>query len=230
MNSKCRWCGDDPADCTLNECPESFHMNLPTPHQIAAIYDGIERLGLTTDLQGWNSDLPIFEKLIEKTDPAVIVEIGSWKGRSAVHMALSSNATIFCVDFWQNPCLHSDLSPLPQVPWGARPDAYQLFLHNVKAHHCHDQIIPVRAESSKGAELLTAWGIVADLVYVDGGHDANTCFNDMVRYWPLLRAGGIMFGDDYPEPGVTQAVQTFSQLYNVSFTHDDHHWVLEAKK
>lgn len=212
-------------------------MNLPTPQQIAAIYDGIERLGLTTDLQGWNSDLPIFGKLIAETSADTIIEIGSWKGRSAVHMCHCVDASplrrdyrIFCVDFWQNPCLHSDLSPLPQVPWDARPDAYQLFLHNVKAYGCHGQVIPVRAESSKGAELLTAWGIVADLIYVDGGHDANTCFNDMVRYWPLLRAGGIMFGDDYPEPGVTQAVKSFSQIYGVSFTHDEHHWVLEAKK
>lgn len=36
----------------------------PTAAQIAAIYDGVERLPLHQDLQGWNSTTPIFERLI----------------------------------------------------------------------------------------------------------------------------------------------------------------------
>jgi hypothetical protein len=42
---------------------------------------------LTLDLQGWASTHPIFEKTIETLRPELIVEVGTWKGASAVHMA-----------------------------------------------------------------------------------------------------------------------------------------------
>ena len=39
------------------------------------------------DLQGWGSNHPIFAQIIAKIRPALIIEVGTWKGASAVHMA-----------------------------------------------------------------------------------------------------------------------------------------------
>lgn len=207
-------------------------MNRPTADQIRAIYQNLTPV--TPDLQGWHHDEPIFAELVAKVRPTTIVEIGSWKGASAVRMlnecrARGLDPLIFCVDFWQNPCLHTkEGGPLPVLQNPG--DAYHLFCSNMRWEEAVENVIPVRMFSAGAAELLSAWGVVADLIYVDGGHDANTCFNDIVRYWPLLRKGGIMFGDDYTEePGVAKAVQTFCQLNGLTFTHTYYHWTLEAK-
>ena len=55
------------------------------------------------DLQGWGSVDKVFEYLLPKIKPNLIIEIGSWKGRSAIHMAqltkkYNSPAEILCID------------------------------------------------------------------------------------------------------------------------------------
>ena len=39
------------------------------------------------DLHGWMANIEIFENLITKQKPSVIIEVGTWKGRSAITMA-----------------------------------------------------------------------------------------------------------------------------------------------
>ena len=38
-----------------------------------------------------------------------------------------------------------------------------------------------------------------DFVYVDAGHDRRSVLGDLARWWPKLRAGGVMAGHDYTE-------------------------------
>ena len=54
--------------------------------RLAEMYDGaILRSDL--DLQGWGSTHPVFEHVVSEYRPTSIVEVGSWKGASASHMA-----------------------------------------------------------------------------------------------------------------------------------------------
>jgi cephalosporin hydroxylase len=57
-------------------------------------------------LHGWFSDAPVFEEVISKVRPDLIIEVGSWLGASAIHMAglLKKHgldeSKIVCVDTW----------------------------------------------------------------------------------------------------------------------------------
>ncbi len=42
---------------------------------------------------------------------------------------------------------------------------------------------------------LGAWKF--DLIYIDGGHSYEVVKSDIENYWPLLRSGGILCGDDF---------------------------------
>ena len=60
---------------------------------------------LAPDLQGWDSQNPILRKTIAEIRPRLIVEVGTWKGASAIHMGaicreLQLDAEIVCVDTW----------------------------------------------------------------------------------------------------------------------------------
>ena len=49
----------------------------------------------------------------------------------------------------------------------------------------------------------------ADLVFIDGDHRYEPCKQDIKRYRPLVRKGGILAGHDYNHrtwPGVARAV------------------------
>lgn len=204
----------------------------PTHDEIRSIYFDIGEIpGIKEDLQGWNSTAPIFARLIEKVRPKVIIEIGGWKGASTVHMVKTSQdlgleTTIFTVDFWQDPILHTADSRIPKS-WAGEISAYQQFLYNVWANMCDGQVIPIRTWSPHAAPLLDAWGAKADLIYVDGDHTYEGCLRDLALYWPLLARGGVMFGDDIMEPGVRKAVTQF--FTGLKMTHDDHHWEIEPK-
>lgn len=205
----------------------------PTKDQILSIYRGITSIELREDLQGWNSDTPIFERLLTETQAKTVVEIGSWKGASVVHMAnvakrLGLDTVFYCVDFWQDPILQTKDSPIP-TPWYQAPSAYQQFLYNVAVNGHSDCVIPVRTYSPHAPDFLRAWGVVPDLVYVDAGHTYEACLGDMIGFWPLLRHGGIMFGDDHCLPGVEQAVRRFTQLYHNTYSLEGYQWRLSAK-
>ena len=39
---------------------------------------------LPEDSHGWNGNNSIFESLIEECKPSIIIEVGTWKGQSAI--------------------------------------------------------------------------------------------------------------------------------------------------
>lgn len=174
------------------------------------------------DLQGWGSDDPIFGQVIERVRPSLIVEVGSWKGRSAVNMArlcerLNLQTTLICVDTWlgslENYAKHTDVNRGLHEALkfeAGYPTLHRQFMSNILHAGLRERIIPLPVTSTIAARLLAEKAVQADLVYLDASHDYEDCSRDLENYWPLVREGGILFGDDYIFwPGVTQAVDQF---------------------
>lgn len=196
----------------------------------SSIYDGVELLGLKTDLRGWHSDHPIFKRLIDETKPSVIFEVGSWKGASAIHMAELCDAKIYCIDTWLGGIDHllseheNDYIP----KFHGYPQMYFQFLHNVKAYGKQHKIIPIPQTSTNGWKLLVSHGIRPDLVYIDGSHEEVDVSADLHAYWPLTTK--VMFGDDIGFPGVFRSVNNFLKckpagLINAECV-DNNFWVM----
>lgn len=166
------------------------------------------------DMQGWGSNAPIFGELIAETRPRLIIEVGTWKGASALHMAsICSNiplpTQILCVDTWLGAyefigAISSERDLQRSYGW---PHVYYQFLANVMYEAQMDRIIPFPQTSLIAARYLWHHQVRADLIYIDGSHDADDVAADIRAYWPLLRRGGVLFGDDYESwPDVRLAV------------------------
>jgi hypothetical protein len=180
-------------------------------------YSALDLNGLSLDLQGWGHDRPIFPRVMEEVRPEVVIEVGTWKGASTVRMhglarALGLNTHFICVDTWLGSSEHwlgaKDRSRLRLR--GGYPDLYRQFIFNLIASNATD-VFPLPMASLAAAQVLSQLGVQADLIYVDAGHDEREVFADLSSYFPLLRAGGVIFGDDYtPDwPGLVRAVDTF---------------------
>lgn len=186
---------------------------IPTPDIRLKLYEGALNLSRTVDIRGWHYDEPIFAELIDEVRPKVYVEVGCYLGASMIRVnKLASLAGLdllsYGVDFWEIDVL------------------YRQFLTNVAMCGYSEQVIPVKGYSVRAAQALQEAGVVADLIYIDAGHDRESCLNDMLAYWPLLREGGVMFGDDYTEErGVHEAVNDFGR----KFSHSYYHWRLDPK-
>jgi hypothetical protein len=181
-----------------------------------------EKLGLRLDLQGWNSKAPIFAELLAEIRPQVIIEVGTWKGASAIHMARTAKSIgldckIICVDTWLGSLEFWDRANNPAFAdfdrYGALklrhgfPNVYYQFLANVVICEVQDYIVPFPQTSQIAAEFFKMKDLKANLIYLDGSHEEKFVVQDIIDYLPLRAEGGIIFGDDFDAwEGVRSAV------------------------
>jgi predicted O-methyltransferase YrrM len=118
--------------------------------------------------------------------PATIVEVGSYEGSSAwwimSNLLKSPESRLYCIDAW--------------VGEGG-PERYELFLRNIDELPNRSQIDVTRDWSHLALRQLIARGVRADVLYIDGGHEAPTVLRDLVTGWDLLKPGGLLICDDY---------------------------------
>lgn len=122
----------------------------------------------------------------DPTQPKVIVEVGSYEGSSTWwimnHLLTGPEGRLYCIDAWA----------------GEGGEArYQLFLRNIAELPDPGRIEVVRDWSQNALRALIARGVRADVLYVDGGHDAPTVLRDLVTGFDLLKPGGLLICDDY---------------------------------
>jgi len=160
---------------------------------------------------------PIFEKLIAQIKPQIIYEIGTYKGKSALHMANLTkkynipNVRLVCIDTWLGSAEHGHADKDLKKVHGY-PTIYYQFLANTVYTNNQDIIVPIPIDSISYYRVLKENQMYADLIFVDGGHFYESVSTDIRLYWEVLKPGGIMFGDDYcPKawPDVVQAVHEF---------------------
>lgn len=200
-------------------------------------YDGFDHEAYPNDLAGWGSDSEAFEKLVVSAqDPKLIIEVGTWKGGSAMTMANAlqkhnKSATILCIDtwlgaleFWQN---HQDPDRYGSLKLkNGYPSVYYQFLANVCYAGHQGRIVPFPQTSATAALFLRTHGIQSELIYIDGSHEEEDVYQDLLDYWPLLTTGGTIFGDDYTWDGVRLAVTRFAKEQRLAITFEADKWLL----
>ena len=200
--------------------PTEIFNDLMSRIHLISPYERFDDADYDTDLQGWGSTSPVFKSLIGEVRPSLIIEVGTWKGASAITMAGALKAhgiasAIICVDTWLGTF---DAWEMPEIRESLAlkhgyPTLYYQFLANVVKTGYSNIVIPLPSPSAVAFRWFRKVGVVADLIYIDADHDAESVYNDIRKYWQLLSPSGVLFGDDYlPEwPGVVRAVDVFSQ-------------------
>lgn len=147
--------------------------------QLSSPYSGFEAEGIALDLQEWGSEHPYFQALVDAVRPKQIIEVGTWKGASAINLArhalaLEPEVTVLCVDTWlgSNEVLWSDpvLRPLLKLRHGY-PTVYHQFVANIIHEKLTETIFLQPMTSHSAAALLQKFAVQADLVYIGAGHD-----------------------------------------------------------
>lgn len=209
---------------------------LPAPlATVAELTEGATMRAYPLDLGGWGSHERIFQELLSTRRPQLIIEVGSWKGASAIHMAricttLDLACPIICVDTWLG-ALEFWTDPGDSERYGSLrrtmgyPGVYYQFISNVIGTGHQERIVPFPQTSLIAARWLAHHRIQADLIYIDASHDEADVLADIRAYWPLVRPGGVLFGDDWGvfDGAITRAVEAFERPFRVV---DGRHWVI----
>lgn len=184
-------------------------------------------LPMDKDVTGWNYSSDIFKELIDKVNPQIIIEVGTWKGASAINMAKLSKAhTIYCVDTWLGAeefyTTHSHTQERDLMLQYGYPQIYYQFLSNIIHEGVSERIVPIANTSDIGFKIFKHKGIKADLIYIDGSHEYHNVKRDIENYIQLLNPGGIIFGDDFGWSDVSNAVKDTLKDFNVI---EDNYWI-----
>jgi predicted O-methyltransferase YrrM len=157
-----------------------------------------------TDLQGWHSQHPYLTRAIAEGKPAIVVEVGVWKGASVVTMAKEiqrqkMDAVVIAIDTWLGSSEHylwEKFIPDLDFEFGY-PRLYHKFAANICNEGLQDCVVPLPLDSINGFQLLKEKGIRPDVLHIDAGHDYMSVMGDLKAWWPQLTPGGVLIGDDY---------------------------------
>ena len=181
---------------------------------------------------GWGGRAHVFGNLVRTLKPKVIVEVGSWKGQSAITMAeacreIGLDSAIICVDTWLGSIEHILHHPKELRRCNGYPTMYFQFLSNVIHRGMQEWIVPFPATSCAAAAILDQMNIRANLIYIDASHQYEDVLLDLKKYSDLLAKGGIMFGHDYDLKPVQRALKSFRKSKNFECEAVGNFWMLK---
>lgn len=144
------------------------------------------------DIDGWMTPPELQFLYQESSKYESVVEIGSFKGRSA-HALLSGLAKkVTCIDTWNY---------FKDGVWSDN-NIYQEFLDNVKKISNNGRLQIIRDLSVNASKQFDDKSI--DMVFIDAGHSVEDVRSDIEAWFP--KAKKIICGHDYNWPGVQEAV------------------------
>lgn len=147
-----------------------------------------------TDLPPWDGiGLPDNEAAIlaERAADRLVLEVGSWLGRSTIAMARTAKLVV-AVDPHVGPPVRSE-----------GPTCNE-FLANLRAHGVSEKVAPFVAPFSQVAGLLRS---EFEMAFIDGAHDGISVLRDGRLAYMLMRLGSpLVFHDYETHTAVTAAV------------------------
>jgi hypothetical protein len=172
-------------------------------------YDSSNALRRVSDVSGGEIYL-VFEDIINNVQPSLILEIGTWKGKSAIHMTnlakkYCEDVITICVDTWLGSDMVHQFAYKDDKTWGMQgmynrgyPTVYFQFLSNVINAGLQDNIIPFPNTTYVAGQWFAQQPqLRPDVIYIDACHGEDECYLDLKYFWPILQPGGVMFGDDF---------------------------------
>jgi len=152
--------------------------------------------------EDWFDFQEIYKRMVQRYDNAHFVEVGSWKGRSSVFMAVEiinsgRNIRFDCVDTWEGSVEHITISDV------INKKLYATFMANIQP--VKNIINPIRLKSVDASKCYTNGSL--DFVFIDASHEYRDIKNDILCWMPKVKKGGVFAGHDVYAPGVSTALQ-----------------------
>lgn len=181
------------------------------------------------ELEGWFKFRPAFDHILAALPrtPSTFVEIGLWYGRSTAYLGVEivnsqKPVTLLAVDHFKGQ---------PEII-GRRAalvaDSETAFRRNIApvADALGDRFRLLVSDSVQAAAAVPDDSV--EVVWLDAAHHYEGVRAEIDAWWPKLRAGGFMGGDDFVKcEGVQQAV--IERFGPAASTPAKHYWLVRRR-
>lgn len=140
------------------------------------LIDSIEGLLVSPDQEKW-----LFKNSRKLSDETVMVEIGSFKGRSTICLGLGcvgSKKHVYAIDTFNGN--ESDF---------LKRNYFDEFINNIKKANLSDYVTPLAGLSS---EIAEKWNKPINFLFIDGSHQFDDVISDFNAYFPHVARAGII--------------------------------------
>lgn len=152
-------------------------------------------------INGWMSIEELQWLAAQATRHKLIVEIGSYKGRSTRALGDNTTGVVIAIDHWLGEA-HLDMSA------EQRAKLYDTFYSNLADLIEAKKVIPLKLDHKETKPNLNVkLDFRPDFVFIDGDHSYESVKHDIQVWLEEVQSGGIICGHDAAHPPVAQAVQ-----------------------
>lgn len=182
--------------------------------------------------ENWFSYPNLYREMVQRFDNALFVEVGCWKGRSVCFLAVeiinsNKNISIHAVDLFEYSDQQIDISEKHYQ------NIYDQFIDNIEP--VKNIVKPIKGNSVDVSKTYPLESI--DFVFIDAAHDYQSVKEDIEHWFPKIKYGGWISGDDYDWEGVNRAVEyhfgnkvtIIKSSHNNLNTSVDKTWIIQKK-
>lgn len=127
------------------------------------------------------------------TQSGVFVEVGTWEGDFSYGLLEHTRCSkVYCVDpykHFEDDTYPDGMNALTQAEFDAKYETVQR-----RFRPFGDRVEFLRTGSIQAAERFADESV--DFVYIDGNHDSKAVFADICAWYPKVKVGGYLCGDD----------------------------------
>lgn len=175
------------------------------------------------NIDGMFNFMNIYSEMVKKfPDNSHFVEVGCWKGRSAVYLGVeiinsNKNIKLDCIDNWE---FTDDIYTSNEELCAVKGVVFEEFLKNIEP--LSSIISYHKLNSIKASELYENESL--DFVFLDASHEYLNVKEDLIHWYPKVKFGGIIAGHDYCNSfkGVITAVDEY---FNKNISPDKTSWI-----
>ena len=211
-------------------------MDKPVPKYLKGQYD-IYTMKSFKDVPGWINDAEfVYPKMVNKAqDGDHFVEIGTLLGQSTSWMCQLIKESDKDIKFDSIDLFWTIEHAVKNYEATGHPKEFKQYLTDLTKEFNLSTIDiikhPLRVLGiEEYVNLITcdeqyAHGIYEDnsiqFLWIDGDHGKNIVYNDLVNFWPKIKNGGTIGGDDMVYNEVADDVKKFSKEYDVEVRYEN---------
>jgi SAM-dependent methyltransferase len=175
----------------------------------------------------WNQEL-LLPKVANKK---LVVELGSWLGKSTRMWLKNSQANVICIDTWQGSIEHNKKRKDIKNKLSSLKDT---FLCNQE--EWRDRVFPLQMNTVKGMVTISNYGLEPDFIYIDASHQYEDVYTDLSLAYNCF-PGALICGDDWGwrnrsqgrRMTVQEAVKEFCKNNKIQYIYNKWAWYLKTE-
>lgn len=172
------------------------------------------------NVPGWFEYPNFYKKMVDSFESgSIFVEVGCFMGRSTSCMAQyikesGKQIDFYAIDHWEGSVEHKK--------YYSEVDLWKTFEKYMIECNLTEYIRPIKMNSVEASKLFPDMSI--EFLHLDASHEYEDVLADIKAWYPKVKIGGVISGDDYTIrdfPGVVKAVSEYFSGKKV--------WILNKK-